>query len=167
MIRTFISLGSNIEREYHIHAAMTELKKLGVHFEVSRIFEAEPVGFSGPNFYNCVVAFETSLSLSVLQQTLRQLELDYGRAPDAKKNQSRTLDLDILLYGDVQRHASPTLPRADIYKFAFVLWPMAEIAPEMKIPGDDRTVAQLWNEFGTEQALWPVDVVFEESHESL
>ncbi|OZS45362.1 2-amino-4-hydroxy-6-hydroxymethyldihydropteridine diphosphokinase [Photobacterium sanguinicancri] len=167
MTRTFISIGSNIEREHHIHVAMTELKKLGVHFEVSRIFEAEPVGFSGPNFYNCVVALETSLSLSVLQQTLKQLELDYGRAPDAKKNQSRTLDLDILLYGNVQQNSLPTLPRADIYKFAFVLWPMAEIAPDMKIPGEDRTILQLWNEFGTEQALWPVDVIFEGSHESL
>lgn len=167
MTRIFISIGSNIEREHHIHVAMTELKKLGVHFEVSRIFEAEPVGFSGPNFYNCVVALETSLSLSVLQQTLKQLELDYGRAPDAKKNQSRTLDLDILLYGNVQQNSLPTLPRADIYKFAFVLWPMAEIAPDMKIPGEDRTILQLWNEFGTEQALWPVDVIFEGSHESL
>lgn len=167
MIRTFISLGSNIEREYHIDAAMTELKKLGTHFCSSRTFEAEPVGFSGPNFYNCVVAFNTTLSLNVLQQTLKKLELNYGRAPGAKKNQSRTLDLDILLYGDVQQDLSPSLPRADLYKFAFALWPMAELAPELVIPGDGRTIAQLWKTFESTQALWPVDIVSEEYHESL
>lgn len=157
MTTVYISLGSNIEREYHIQAAVTELKKLGTDFRVSQVFEAEPVGFSGPNFYNCVATLKTSLSLEALQQTLKQLELQYGRAPDAKKNQSRTLDLDILLFGDVVREGVPALPRADLYKFAFVLQPMMELCPERVIPGDGRTIAQLWQAFEHSQALWPVE----------
>lgn len=167
MIQTFISIGSNIEREFHLRAAIAELKKLGSDFRLSQVFEAEPVGFQGPNFYNCVAAFDTHLPLDQLQRQLKQLELDYGRAPDAKKNQSRTLDLDILLYGDVQQSVSPVLPRTDLYKFAFALWPMVELAPELAIPGDTRTIRQLEQTLQFEQALWPVEFVVEESHESL
>lgn len=157
MTIAYISLGSNIEREYHIQAAITELKKLGTSFRVSQIFEAEPVGFCGPNFYNCVAAIDTSLPLDRLQQTLKQLELQYGRAPDAQKNQSRTLDLDILLFGNVVQDATPVLPRPDLYKFAFVLLPMMELCPEQAVPGDGRTIAQLWHSFEHSQALWPVE----------
>ncbi|WP_064605957.1 2-amino-4-hydroxy-6-hydroxymethyldihydropteridine diphosphokinase [Photobacterium sp. J15] len=157
MTTVYISIGSNIEREYHIRAAVTELKTLGTGIEVSRIFEAEPVGFSGPNFYNCVLAMETALPLEHLQQNLKQLELSYGRAPDAQKNQSRTLDLDILLYGDLVQDCAPQLPRSDLYKFAFVLLPMMELCPELEIPGDGRTVSQLWHAFEDNQALWPVE----------
>ncbi|WP_299019395.1 2-amino-4-hydroxy-6-hydroxymethyldihydropteridine diphosphokinase [uncultured Photobacterium sp.] len=159
MTTVYISIGSNIEREYHIHAAVAELKKLGAGIRVSKIFEAEPVGFSGPNFYNCVVEMETSLQLAVLQQTLKQVELTYGRAPDAQKNQSRTLDLDILLFGDVVQDNSPHLPRSDLYKFAFVLLPMVELCPERVIPGDGRTVSEIWQAFEHTQALWPVEKV--------
>ena len=157
MTTVYISLGSNIEREYHIQAAISELKKLGTEFRVSNIFEAEPVGFSGPNFYNCVVGIKTSLSLEILQQTLKQIEVQYGRAPDAQKNQSRTLDLDILLFGEVVQEAPFALPRSDLYKFAFVLLPMMELCPERVIPGDGRTIAQLWHSFEHSQALWPVE----------
>ncbi|OLQ77497.1 2-amino-4-hydroxy-6-hydroxymethyldihydropteridine diphosphokinase [Photobacterium proteolyticum] len=157
MITAYISLGSNIDREYHIRAAITELKKLGTDFQVSQIFEAEPVGFCGPNFYNCVAAINTSLPLDRLQQILKQLELQYGRAPDARKNQSRTLDLDILLFGDVVQAEAPMLPRSDLYKFAFVLRPMMELCPDLVIPGDGRTIAQLWHSFEPSQALWPVE----------
>lgn len=157
MTTVYISVGSNIEREYHIQAAVTELNKLGTEVRVSQIFEAEPVGFSGPNFYNCVVALTTPLSLPALQHTLKQLELQYGRAPDAQKNQSRTLDLDILLFGDVVQDKGPALPRSDLYKFAFVLLPMMELCPERVVPGDGRTIAQVWQDFEHSQALWPVE----------
>ncbi|MGF1725205.1 2-amino-4-hydroxy-6-hydroxymethyldihydropteridine diphosphokinase [Photobacterium nomapromontoriensis] len=157
MITVYISLGSNIERDYHIHAAIAELRQLGDDCQISPIFEAEPVGFDGPNFYNCVVALSTSLSLEQLQQTLKSLELQYGRSPTAVKHQSRTLDLDILLYGDEVREDAPVLPRSDIFKFAFVILPLMALCPDRTIPGDGRTVTQLWQEFDREQALWPVE----------
>ncbi|MGF1700648.1 2-amino-4-hydroxy-6-hydroxymethyldihydropteridine diphosphokinase [Photobacterium makurazakiensis] len=157
MTTVYISVGSNIERDYHIQAAMNELALLGTSFQSSTLYEAEPVGFEGPNFYNCVVAFKTSLTLDTLQKTLKQLELNYGRSPQAQKNQSRTLDLDILLYGEQVQNIHPVLPRIDIYKFAFVLLPLMELCPDQAIPGDGRTVTELWQSFDRSQALWPVE----------
>ncbi|GHA66042.1 2-amino-4-hydroxy-6-hydroxymethyldihydropteridine diphosphokinase [Photobacterium aphoticum] len=156
MITAYISVGSNIERDYHVRAAIAELRLLSEACSVSTIYEAEPVGFEGPNFYNGVIAINTSLSLVTLQATLKQLELQYGRSPSAKKNQSRTLDLDILLYGDCVSD-TPAIPRADIFKFAFVLRPLMELCPDRVIPGDGRTVRQVWQAFDREQALWPVE----------
>ncbi|WP_330960441.1 2-amino-4-hydroxy-6-hydroxymethyldihydropteridine diphosphokinase [Photobacterium sp. 53610] len=156
MTEVYISIGSNIDRERSVRAAVSELRQLGTGFRVSRIYEAEPVGFDGPNFFNCVVALNTELSPSDLQTQLKTLELQYGRQPDAKKNQSRTLDLDLLLYGDLIRAQSPVLPRDDIYKFAFVLQPLMELCPQQVVPGDGRTVAELWQAFDQPQVLRPV-----------
>jgi len=152
----YISIGSNIDREHYVRAAVAELKQLGDRYRVSRIFEAEPVGFDGPGFFNCVVALETDLSLDALQQRLKALEVQYGRQPDAVKNQNRTLDLDLLLFGDQVRSEAPALPRTDIYKFAFVLLPLYELDPQLVIPGDGRTVAQIWQAFDKPQVLRPV-----------
>ncbi|KHT65504.1 2-amino-4-hydroxy-6-hydroxymethyldihydropteridine pyrophosphokinase [Photobacterium gaetbulicola] len=157
MTTVYISLGSNIDRERHLMAGLAGLSKLGSGMQVSTIYEAEPVGFSGPNFFNCVAVIETSLSLDTLWQALKQLELQHGRAADAAKNQSRTLDLDILLYGETVQETYPVLPRSDIYKFAFVLQPLMELCPHREIPGDGRTVTELWHASRFEQALWPVE----------
>ncbi|MDO6704908.1 2-amino-4-hydroxy-6-hydroxymethyldihydropteridine diphosphokinase [Photobacterium sp. 1_MG-2023] len=156
MTEVYISIGSNLDREYSVRAAIAELKQLGAEFRLSQIFEAEPVGFDGPSFLNCVVAFKTQLSPDALQAQLKTLERQYGRLPDAPKHQSRTLDLDLLLYGDLIRTDAPVLPRDDIYKFAFVLQPLMELCPEQVIPGDGRTVAEIWREFEHPQVLRPV-----------
>ncbi|MDV5171033.1 2-amino-4-hydroxy-6-hydroxymethyldihydropteridine diphosphokinase [Photobacterium rosenbergii] len=160
MTTVYISLGSNIDRERYLQAGLVGLSQLGAGMQVSTIYEAEPVGFSGPNFYNCVAVIETSLSLDTLLDALKQLELQHGRSSDAAKNQSRTLDLDILLYGDTVQSTYPVLPRSDIYKFAFVLQPLMELCPERVIPGDGRTVTELWHDSRFEQALWPVEYHF-------
>lgn len=157
MTTVYISLGSNIDRERYLQAGLAGLSQLSSGMTVSTIYEAEPVGFSGPNFFNCVAVIETSLSLDTLLQALKQLELQHGRSPGAVKNQSRTLDLDILLYGDTVRDTYPVLPRSDIYKFAFVLQPLMELCPHREIPGDGRTVTELWRASRFEQALWPVE----------
>ncbi|QUJ67862.1 2-amino-4-hydroxy-6-hydroxymethyldihydropteridine diphosphokinase [Photobacterium sp. GJ3] len=160
MTEVYISIGSNLDREYSVRAAVAELKRLGAEFRLSQIFEAEPVGFDGPSFLNCVAAFKTKLSPDALQAQLKTLERKYGRLPDAPKNQSRTLDLDLLLYGDLIRTDTPVLPRDDIYKFAFVLQPLMELCPEQVIPGDGRTVAEIWREFDHPQVLRPVVIKF-------
>lgn len=157
MITAYISIGSNIEREYHLQAGVNAVIELAETWRMSRIFEAEPVGFNGDNFFNSVIEIKTPLSLPVLQQSLKTIEQQLGRPLNAKKNQSRTIDLDILLYGDVISE-SPSLPRNDLYKFAFVLWPMNELCPDLVIPGEQRTIAQLWQDFSEKQVLWPVEM---------
>ncbi|MEC6908604.1 2-amino-4-hydroxy-6-hydroxymethyldihydropteridine diphosphokinase [Photobacterium piscicola] len=157
MITAYISIGSNIDREHYLPAGVKAVAQLASSWRMSRIFEAEPVGFNGDNFFNSVIEIKTSLSLATLQQSLKEIELQLGRPENTQKNQSRTIDLDILLYGDVVCECSPTIPRSDLYKFAFVLWPMSELCPELVIPGQQQTIAELWQNFSPQQSLWPVE----------
>lgn len=157
MITAYISIGSNVEREHYLPAGLEAVTQLASSWRMSRVFEAEPVGFDGDNFFNSVVEIQTSLSLMALQQSLKSIERQLGRPEGAQKNQSRTIDLDILLYGDVICECSPTVPRSDLYKFAFVLWPMNELCPELVIPGQQQTIAELWTNFSPQQQLWPVE----------
>ncbi|MGF1906382.1 2-amino-4-hydroxy-6-hydroxymethyldihydropteridine diphosphokinase [Aliivibrio salmonicida] len=156
MSTVYIGVGSNIDPEKHAKIAIIELKQLGKLKKVSTIYEAEPVGFSGGNFFNFVVELETKHSLSLLGDYLRAIEIKWGRKPQAQKNQDRTLDLDILLYDNVVSKSDPTLPRNDLFKFAFVILPMVELNPELVIPSTDKTISEIWAGFPRTQSLTPV-----------
>ncbi|WP_434356979.1 2-amino-4-hydroxy-6-hydroxymethyldihydropteridine diphosphokinase [Parasalinivibrio latis] len=164
MTQVLISLGSNIDREFHIREGIRALAEIDPKMRCSRIFEAEPVGFEGPNFYNCVVEIHTDKPLAEFAADLRSIESRWGRERDAIKFRDRTLDLDLLTFGDLCQEANPPLPRSDIYKFAFTLWPLAEMFPDQPVPGDGRTYAELWKAFDKAQALWPVDPGFIEEN---
>lgn len=167
MIQVLVSIGSNIEREYHISAAIGALNELAENCRFSRVFEAKPVGFDGPNFYNLVAEFYTDLSLDALMVALRDIESRFGREPNAIKCRSRTLDIDLLTYGDRCQAGNPTLPREDIYIFAFTLWPLAELCPLQRIPGDTKTFREAWMAFEEEQSLWPAtDFIFSSNTKS-
>ena len=125
MTRIYISLGSNIEREHHIRAGLDALHAEFGELTVSRVFESEAVGFAGRPFYNLVVGADTDLPLATLCQRLRAMEFAHGREPDAKKFAPRTLDLDLLLYGNLVCDVPVALPRGEILTNAFVLWPLA------------------------------------------
>ncbi|MUK62589.1 2-amino-4-hydroxy-6-hydroxymethyldihydropteridine diphosphokinase [Aliivibrio fischeri] len=155
MITTYIGIGSNIEPEKHVKAAIDELKLLGNIAQISTVYEAEPVGFSSNNFFNLVAELEVTCSLSELATQLRAIELKWGRLPDAQKNQDRTLDLDILLYGDVISNNDPKLPREDLFKFAFAILPLVELNPDLIVPGTKTTISEIWNHFTHSQSLKP------------
>ncbi len=144
MTRIYISLGSNIDRERHIRAGLDALHAEFGELQVSRVFESEAVGFNGRPFYNLVVGADTELPLATLRQRLRAMEFAHGREPDAKKFAPRTLDLDLLLYGELVCETPLVLPRGEILTNAFVLWPLAELAPTFRHPIDGRTIAELW-----------------------
>ncbi|MGY3869463.1 2-amino-4-hydroxy-6-hydroxymethyldihydropteridine diphosphokinase [Aeromonas crassostreae] len=157
MTRIYISLGSNIERERHIRAGLDALHRLLGPLQVSRVFESEAVGFNGRPFYNLVVGADTGLALSELCQRLRAMEFAHGREPDAKKFAPRTLDLDLLLYGDLVCDAPLVLPRGEIVTNAFVLWPLAELAPTLRHPESGETMAALWAGYDkASQRLTPI-----------
>jgi len=144
----FLSIGSNIEREKHIPSALKELEERVGSLTVSSIYESEAVGFEGARFYNLVAGFFTELPVSDIAKILSEIESNHGRTRNCKKFSSRTLDIDLILYGDaVLQEGKLTLPREDITRYAFVLEPLAEIAPNRKHPVIGESYGELWAKF--------------------
>lgn len=158
MAQIFISLGSNIDKAHNVRQGVAAIQDIVKNIAVSDVFESESVGFDGSNFYNLVCGGETSLSVDEVCQRLRQIEVDNGRDRSAKKFSSRTLDLDLLVYDDLIVESPAQLPRHEIDKNAFVLWPLAQIAPEFIHPVLTLSFLSLWNNYDkSQQSLWAVE----------
>lgn len=128
MARVYISIGSNIDRERYITAALDALAGWFDEPLISSVYESESVGFDGSPFYNLVVGVDTDLSVADLSARFKQLEADNGRRRGVPKFSPRTLDLDILTYDhEVGRVDGVELPRGEILKNAFVLLPLAKL----------------------------------------
>lgn len=158
MARVYISIGSNIDRVRYVTAALDALAGWFDELLISSVYESESVGFDGSPFYNLVVGVDTGLSVAELSARFKQLEADNGRRRDVPKFSPRTLDLDILTYDhEVGRVDGVELPRGEILKNAFVLLPLAEIAPTAVHPVCGRCYQTLWQAYDRDQKLWPVD----------
>lgn len=162
MTRVYVSIGSNIERDANIRGGVTDLQKYFGELELSRVYESEAVGFDGDNFFNLVAAFDTDEDVLTVAKILHDIENDHGRTREGPRFSSRTLDIDMLLYDDaVLQEGKLELPRDEITKNAFVLWPLAEIAPQLKHPVLKQSYAELWDAFDkNKQPLWPVEFEF-------
>jgi 2-amino-4-hydroxy-6-hydroxymethyldihydropteridine diphosphokinase len=115
---------------------------------VSSVYESEAVGFSGAVFHNLIVGFDSELDVNSVAKQLRQIELDNGRTSESQKFSSRTLDLDLILYGDlIINDGRLQIPRDEIERYAFVLEPLAEIAPTATHPVSGISYEQLWQKF--------------------
>jgi 2-amino-4-hydroxy-6-hydroxymethyldihydropteridine diphosphokinase len=148
MPKGYISIGSNIDKDKNIHASLQALEHHFGTLTISSIYESEPVGFSGDTFYNLVVGFDSELEIKEVAKQLRQIELDNGRTRDSQKFSARTLDLDLILYGDIiVNDGRLQIPRDEIERYAFVLEPLAEIAPTLKHPVNHTSYAELWEKF--------------------
>ncbi|MEX0334236.1 2-amino-4-hydroxy-6-hydroxymethyldihydropteridine diphosphokinase [Vibrio tubiashii] len=160
MITTYIGIGSNIERRKHIQAAITELGAIGSDIRLSTIYECESIGFESNAFYNLVVEMKTSLTLTEFSRQLRKIELKWGRAENAGKFEPRTVDLDIILFGDQTCSSKPEIPRGDIFKYAFVLKPLFELCPQLVVPQDGRTIEQIWQQASFDTDLEAIPLWF-------
>ncbi len=158
----YISLGSNINREENTRAGIRALKDVFGKLILSSVYESEAVGFEGDAFYNMVIACEVSTSVFDSNQLLRDIEDANGRDRSGPRFSSRTLDLDLLLYDDlILDEKGLVLPRGEILKNAFVLWPLAEVAPDLKHPEAGVSYAELWAGFDkTKENLKPIEFLF-------
>jgi len=149
MSTAWLGLGSNVNAQAHIRAAIDELARQFENIELSPTYTSTAVGFDGNDFINLVARVETDMSPLELRQYLRDLEDRYGRKRDVPKFSDRSLDIDILLYDDLVL-LSPVLeiPRAEIIRFAHVLKPLADLDPGLIHPTERRSIAAIWQTSG-------------------
>ncbi|WP_415883492.1 2-amino-4-hydroxy-6-hydroxymethyldihydropteridine diphosphokinase [Neptuniibacter sp. QD34_54] len=159
MAQVYVSIGSNIDRDHYISQALDALHKHFGGLSISSVYESEAVGFVGDNFYNLVAGFVTDLPLVELSPLLKKIEDENGRCRKGPKFSGRTLDIDILTYDDlVGIHYGVQLPRGEITKNAFVLWPLAEIAADVAHPAIGTTYLEMWSSYDkARQKLWSID----------
>lgn len=147
-MRGYISIGSNIDKEIHIPASIDALKQSFGTLKISSIYESEAVGFAGDVFHNLIIGFDSELDVKSVAKQLRQIELDNGRTRNCQKFSSRTLDLDLILYGDlIISDGRLQIPRDEIERYAFVLEPLAEIAGASIHPVSGISYGELWEKF--------------------
>jgi len=152
MARAYISIGSNIEPLRYIRSSIRTLREYYDKLILSSVYETEAVGFEGDNFYNLVVGFDTEMEVDKVIRTLKQIENDNNRQRTSERFSARTLDLDLLLYDNF-------IVKDEILKYAFVIMPLAEIAPRSVHPITKQSYKYLAQAFDiTEQAIWIVDV---------
>jgi len=156
-VTVYLSIGSNIDREHYVCAALDALADRFGELSISSVYESEAVGFDGEPFLNLVVGIETALPVAQLSRELKQIEADNGRRRHVARFSPRTLDLDILTYGDCAGCIDGVeLPRGEILKNAFVLQPLAEVAPADIHPVAGQNYAALWRAYRSDQKLWVV-----------
>lgn len=148
MAMIYVSVGSNLDREHSIRSGMLALQARFGALQLSPVYESAAHGFDGPAFLNLVVAFETELSVGEVDAVLDEVERECGRSQASRGFNSRTLDLDLLLHGDLAGEVDGVaLPRDEVDRYSFVLRPLADIAGDRLHPVCARPFAELWADF--------------------
>jgi 2-amino-4-hydroxy-6-hydroxymethyldihydropteridine diphosphokinase len=155
MTAVYVAAGSNVEPDKYLSVALRALAAAYGPLTLSPAYQNKAVGFEGADFINLVVGFNTDDSVGDVRQQLQKIEAACGRPPDAAKWAPRTMDLDILLFGDlVSNQPGLVIPRPDLVKRPYMLKPIADIAPDVRHPTLDQTMRELWEKFsGGEHAM--------------
>ncbi|WP_458070395.1 2-amino-4-hydroxy-6-hydroxymethyldihydropteridine diphosphokinase [Rhodanobacter sp. BL-MT-08] len=158
MARVYLSLGSNVEPQRYLRAAVDELRQRFGALAVSPAYRSKAVGFEGAEFVNLAVGLDTDLSPTALNEWLHALEDRHGRRRDVPRYADRTLDLDIVFYDDliVDGTGHLQIPRNEL-QFAFVLRPIADIAPDFRHPLSGKSMRELWQAFPADSEPMTVD----------
>ena len=145
MGRAYLSLGSNIDAERNLRSAFAALRERFGELAASVVYRFPAVGFDGPDFLNAAAAIDSDLDPFALNDWLHALEDAHGRDRSGPRFGDRPLDIDIVFYDDLVLDGPGhlELPRDEL-RHAFVLRPLAEIAPEFVDPRSGRTLAALW-----------------------
>ena len=157
MTHVYLGLGANIEPQASLQAGIAELRSAFGKLELSPVYLAPAVGMDGPDFLNMVVAFECPMSHPQLMAWIRATETKHGRqrpADSSHKPTNHGLDMDLLLFGDlVDEYAK--VPRPDILTCAYVLQPLADLAPNLVHPTRAQTIKELNESFESDQTVLP------------
>jgi 2-amino-4-hydroxy-6-hydroxymethyldihydropteridine diphosphokinase len=144
----YVAVGSNVEPERNLALATRELRREFPDVRFSPWYRNRAVGFEGADFINLVAGFTTTLPVDEVVARLQAIESLCGRPREAPRWAPRSMDLDILLYGDTVRDEPRLkLPRPDLLKRAFMLGPLAALAPDLVHPVEKVTIAELWRRF--------------------
>ncbi|MBY6204685.1 2-amino-4-hydroxy-6-hydroxymethyldihydropteridine diphosphokinase [Halomonas denitrificans] len=150
----YLGLGSNVDARRNLAAGLAELRDRFGRVECSPVYRSEAVGFDGEDFLNACCRLSTDLEPAALKAWLTDLEDRHGRRRDLPKFADRTLDIDVLLYGQrTGRFGDLVLPRGEILKYAHVLKPLADLAPDLAHPSTGRTFAEHWRAFEGDRSL--------------
>lgn len=148
MARIFLGLGSNIDPEENLRLGIRELRRRYGELAISAVYKSAAVGFEGPDFLNLVVACDTEQSPLEVHEQIEIIHWMAGRKRGEERFSSRPLDIDLLLYGDQVIDTPPLrIPRSDVLEYAFVLRPLAELAPDLAHPLTGRTLSDHWAAF--------------------
>ena len=121
MVCVVISVGTNIDRENNLEAALAVLRHAYGALQMSPVYSNPAIGFTGPEFYNLVVSFETTQTIKEVTNFLHSVEASHGRIRQGDRLGSRELDLDLLLYGDQVLHGEGIdVPRGEIHELSLI-----------------------------------------------
>ena len=141
--RLWVGVGSNVDPVPHLHLAVTAMAERYGRLKLSSVYENPPVGFSGADFLNMVVGFDSEDGWHGVTDFLESIHRQVGRGSGEQQFGPRKLDLDLLLFG-VLVDPRARVPRSDVLRYSFVLGPMAEVAPSLRHPLTGTTMAQAW-----------------------
>lgn len=161
MVEVYVGIGSNIDREKNIRGGLQALARQFGKLSLSPVYRCRAYGFHGDDFYNFCASFTTFKEIGQVLAEIKQIEYDFGRHRGEEKFSPRTLDIDLLLYGDLVNETYD-IPREDVYSYAFVIKPMSDMAPTLIHPNTGQTMQAIWDEFtGDKLCISPVKFEFE------
>jgi len=150
-VDVFFSIGSNVNPEANVQFAWSEIDQIFEIKQVSSVYKNKSVGFEGDYFLNMVLKLSTTRSPYEIVEELNRIESTAGREIGKGTFDSRTLDIDMILYGDLVDPEEPLkLPRKDIDLYSFVIGPLAEIEPRGIHPVSGKSFIELWEGFNQE-----------------
>src|SRR5690606_12720311 len=143
--RAYLSLGSNVDPEDNLRAAIAALRERVGEVTVSPVYKSPAVGFRGPDFYNAIAVIDSDIHPFALNDWLHALEVAHGRDRRDSAYSNRPLDIDIIYFGELVLDGPGDfqLPRPELHH-AFVLKPLADVAPDFVDPIRGMTLARLW-----------------------
>jgi 2-amino-4-hydroxy-6-hydroxymethyldihydropteridine diphosphokinase len=143
MVDVYIGIGSNVGPEENLRDAVSTLRSEFPGIVLSSVYRSPAFGFEGDHFLNLVGRFESDVDACEIEHTLGSIEYGGGRTPSGVRFAPRSLDIDLLMYGQ-RIDPARRIPRDDVTRYPFVLGPLAEIAPGLEHPITGETMRALW-----------------------